>query len=355
MNTILTDDERPKLPPTNAVRFNLFSAQDMEAYADAREAAVLAKLARQEPVAHFGSAYVNENGVHVTTVLGPVAIPQDAKLYTRPAPQQADRQRVTANKANNEFSRVIQHAITLGSEAAQFLRCWNEGSWGGCREFDFEPALPYEIEEQADRQRVPDGWKLVPIEPTDRMCKAAADAWLDCHSKMVLNKAGAAAKAAIAAAPEAPAQADHFEQHLDMVPAQHREPSPTAGMNMAQRILHVGGRTNAAGYVEFGSVQAVDALVRHVLRDLPDAPPAHGNHFADDRKMVEASAVDERDRKDAERYRWLREQMLGVDFDWDESGKTALCFEMPDGCSFAADCDQVIDDASAALAQKGGR
>lgn len=40
--------------------------------------------AQQEPVAHFGSAYVNENGVHITTVLGPVAIPQDAKLYTSP-------------------------------------------------------------------------------------------------------------------------------------------------------------------------------------------------------------------------------------------------------------------------------
>lgn len=37
-----------------------------------------------EPVAYFGSAYVNENGVHITTVLGPVAIPQDAKLYTAP-------------------------------------------------------------------------------------------------------------------------------------------------------------------------------------------------------------------------------------------------------------------------------
>jgi hypothetical protein len=38
----------------------------------------------QGPVAHFGSAYINENGVHITTVLGPVAIPQDAKLYTTP-------------------------------------------------------------------------------------------------------------------------------------------------------------------------------------------------------------------------------------------------------------------------------
>ncbi|RQO58008.1 hypothetical protein DBR47_14550 [Paucibacter sp. KBW04] len=40
-------------------------------------------------------------------------------------------------------------------------------------------------------------------------------------------------------------------------------------MNIAQRILHVGGRNNAAGYVEFGSTQAVEALVRQVLRDLP--------------------------------------------------------------------------------------
>jgi hypothetical protein len=53
-----------------------------------------------------------------------------------------------------------------------------------------------------------------------------------------------------------------------------RPPSPTAGMNIAQRILHVGGRNNAAGYVEFGSIQAVQALVSQVLRDLPAAPAA---------------------------------------------------------------------------------
>jgi hypothetical protein len=55
------------------------------------------------------------------------------------------------------------------------------------------------------------------------------------------------------------------------------DPSPTSGMTIAQRILHVGGRNNAAGYVEFGSIQAVEALVRHVLRDLPAAPvqPEH--------------------------------------------------------------------------------
>lgn len=52
-------------------------------------------------------------------------------------------------------------------------------------------------------------------------------------------------------------------------PQPETAPNPTAGMNMAQRILHVGGRNNAAGYVEFGSIQAVEALVRQVLRDLP--------------------------------------------------------------------------------------
>jgi len=51
-------------------------------------------------------------------------------------------------------------------------------------------------------------------------------------------------------------------------PAAVAAPSPTAGMTLAQRILHVGGRNNAAGYVEFGSTQAVEALVRQVLRDM---------------------------------------------------------------------------------------
>jgi len=77
------------------------------------------------------------------------------------------------------------------------------------------------------------------------------------------------------------------------------QPSPTAGMNIAQRILHVGGRNNAAGYVEFGSTQAVEALVRQVLRDLPAqadvmvdmSPPA----TARDRWMYEQGRLAERD------------------------------------------------------------
>lgn len=102
--------------------------------------------------------------------------------------------------------------------------------------------------------------------------------------------------------------------------------------------------------------ERIDRFLRNNLGDEDYADYSHDLDLlaAAPEAPAQASESDERDRKDAERYRWLREQMLGVDFDWDESGKTALCFEMPDGCSFAADCDQVIDDASAALAQKGG-
>ena len=62
-----------------------YSTQAQYAITSLRQA--IAEAEKQEPVAHFGSAYVNENGVHVTTVLGPVAIPHDANLYTHPQPQ----------------------------------------------------------------------------------------------------------------------------------------------------------------------------------------------------------------------------------------------------------------------------
>lgn len=51
------------------------------------------------------------------------------------------------------------------------------------------------------------------------------------------------------------------------------EHSATYGMNIAKRILHVGGRENAQTYIEFGSVDAVRALVGQVLRDLPNGCP----------------------------------------------------------------------------------
>lgn len=50
--------------------------------------------------------------------------------------------------------------------------------------------------------------------------------------------------------------------------------SPTKGMNLGQRVAHVGGRVNAQGYVEFGSEMAVDALIQHALRDHDQAAQA---------------------------------------------------------------------------------
>ena len=53
--------------------------------------------------------------------------------------------------------------------------------------------------------------------------------------------------------------------------------SATYGMTLGERIAHVGGRTNAQGYTEFGSPMAVNALIQHVLRDLPARHEAAGN------------------------------------------------------------------------------
>lgn len=75
-----------------------------------------------------------------------------------------------------------------------------------------------------------------------------------------------------------------------------QEPSPTAGMTIAQRILHVGGRNNAAGYIEFGSIQAVEALVRQVVRDLPGlAKPERQPMTATQRRQLIDAAGDKTD------------------------------------------------------------
>ena len=53
------------------------------------------------------------------------------------------------------------------------------------------------------------------------------------------------------------------------------------------------------------------------------------------------------DEKDAARYRWLRGRLIGADFDWNETGASALVFEMPKAARISASCDKTIDDAMA--------
>ena len=82
-----------------------------------------------------------------------------------------------------------------------------------------------------------------------------------------------------------------------------------------------------------------DALKQRMAEDVRTA------HVAlTDRLRAILSELEE-SREDAARYRWLRNRMLGVDFDWCENGITALVFEMPDGCAYGGDCDQNIDAA----------
>lgn len=248
VNTILTDDEL-----IDAIRkTGLRVIGPHKSLSRAVEAAVLAKLAQQEPFAW--------------TTMGEITFKPpkcDHETY-RPlyaAPQQADRQRVPEEP---DWRHPKIQAL-IGADARNRI----------CIDLV---------------------WRILE-DPRREFTASDMEYWDKLHDKVHA--------VALAAAPEAPAQADDLSINPVTL-----------------------GRT----------------------------PWAYGEAPANTRDSgeLDASAVDERDRKDAERYRWLREQMLGVDFDWDESGKTALCFEMPDGCSFAADCDQVIDDASAALAQKGG-
>jgi len=95
MNTILTDDERPKLPMPRIVRGtnpHCYSGRDMEAYADDREAAVLAKLAQQEPVAEIEVSAAPAGGV-TATVWSVHLAPGTYSLHLHPAPPKEQPER----------------------------------------------------------------------------------------------------------------------------------------------------------------------------------------------------------------------------------------------------------------------
>ena len=126
-----------------------------------------------------------------------------------------------------------------------------------------------ELAELRKRVCVPEGCVVVPVEATRDMIDAANSArgWVETDST---NRASY--RAMLAAAPE---PVERVEQEaVSYYERAHGEKSPTHGMNLGERIAHVGGRTNAAGYVEFGSVMAVSALIDHVLRDSPAPQPA---------------------------------------------------------------------------------
>lgn len=139
---------------------------------------------------------------------------------------------------------------------------------------------------------------LVPAWPTEEMLTAARQApiprlMVDSYSAEQNLTNGARYRAMLAAAPESPPltvtvdpdprgvsvgvyQGSSCVYHgAHPIPAgsvadegAEDERSDTYGMNLGERIAHVGGRTNAQGYTEFGSPMAVNALIQHVLRDI---------------------------------------------------------------------------------------
>lgn len=59
--------------------------------------------------------------------------------------------------------------------------------------------------------------------------------------------------------------------------------------------------------------------------------------------------------KDAARYRWLAPRLMAADFDWQDSGKSALIFDWPKNVAVGGTCDQNIDAAiEADRASNGG-
>ena len=51
--------------------------------------------------------------------------------------------------------------------------------------------------------------------------------------------------------------------------------------------------------------------------------------------------------KDAARYRWLKNRLLGADFNWNETDLSVLVFEFPRDVGIGGNCDKNIDAAMA--------
>lgn len=89
-------------------------------------------------------------------------------------------------------------------------------------------------------------------------------------------------------------------------------------------------------------------MVRNVLNNArQQLAQQSSDHIGDVDKMINPS-VDVL--VDAERYRWLRGKYVMANFDIYgaekfEDGVSGIIFEMPDGISYSADIDAVIDEA----------
>ena len=126
----------------------------------------------------------------MSTTQQPEALMRLADNYAEACFDQGLNQRTTDDKPETEWEKLekaIRRMHTRISELEAQLSAIGAGG--------VEPLRKQVVPETLV---VPDGYALMPIEPTAGICKAAADGWLDCGSKMVLNKAGAAYRSSVA-------------------------------------------------------------------------------------------------------------------------------------------------------------
>ena len=211
MNTILTDDELPPLQPQDHPEPHSFawSEQEMQAIR-ARdrlvEAAVLAKLAAQEPVAWL-HVFKAVRGGETYSTPDEFKCPPQARvgfewrfsepLYAAPLPAV-----VPATIDRDAIRRVFMaHGFTIKDGQTDLKSYVYEAAEALLKIAAPQPAVV----------QVPQGWKLVPVEPTVEMAQALIDYKgedeMQWPRNVSPNFALAAYRILLAAAPEGPAQA----------------------------------------------------------------------------------------------------------------------------------------------------
>jgi hypothetical protein len=103
-------------------------------------------------------------------------------------------------------------------------------------------------------------YKWVPDEPTNEMLGAFSDTYL------VLSGHDVSKSYRIDLFREA------YSAMLNAAPEVEQEVSRTHGMTLKQRIEHVGGTIAKDYSVVFGTIMAVNALIGHVIRNMPPEP-----------------------------------------------------------------------------------